>query len=121
MAAWFTRTLAVLIFAGGLAAAAAQDAVPSDLPKLDLSTAQKQTIYQSVSSQKDKAGAAPDTFRAAVGASVPDSVNLQPMPKTIVDLIPQTKDFSVGGVSKQVLIVEPRGRRVIEVITESGG
>jgi hypothetical protein len=48
-------------------------------------------------------------------------VTLEPMPKTVVQLIPQTQDFQVGLVSNQVLIVEPKGRRVVDVLTQSGG
>jgi hypothetical protein len=102
-----------------MAVAAAQDSPPSDLPNLHLSTEQKQTIYQSVTTQKETRSVAPDTFRAALGANVPDSVKLEPLPKTIVELIPQTKDYRYGLVANQVLIVEPNNRRVVEVITGS--
>lgn len=121
MASVFSRFLLAFVFAFGIAAAAAQDSPPSDLPNLHLNDAQKQTIYQSITNQQDKTSSAPDTFRAAPGANVPDSVKLSPMPKTIVDLAPQTKDFQVGLVANQVLIVEPKGRRIVEVITQSRG
>jgi Protein of unknown function (DUF1236) len=123
MAPWLRNSLIVLVFAGGIAASAiAQDSPPADLPHLNLSAAQKQTIYQSVIKQKDtRKGTAPDTFRAAPGANVPDTVPLEPMPKTIVQLIPQTETYRIGLVSNQVLIVEPKGRRVVEVITQAGG
>lgn len=122
MASLIRNSLFALIFAGGIAAAMAQDSPPADLPHLDLSTAQKQTIYQSVTNQKDtKKGTVPDTFRAAPGANVPDTVPLEPMPKTIVQLMPQTQDYLIGLVANQVLIVESKGRRVVEVITQAGG
>ena len=121
MVSWYTRIVIALVFAGGMAVAAAQDSPPSDLPNLHLSTEQKQTIYQSVTSQKGEKGAAPDTFRAALGANVPDSVKLEPMPKTIVDLMPQTKDYRYGLVDNQVLLVEPHTRRVVEAINQTGG
>jgi Protein of unknown function (DUF1236) len=104
-----------------IAVALAQDAPPRDLPHLTLTPAQRQTIHQSIVNQQDKKSTAPDTFRAAVGANVPDTVKLEPMPKTIVELIPQTSGFEYGLVSNQVLIVEPRSRRVVEVIVDSGG
>lgn len=121
MPSWFSRTGFAAMFVGAAFAALAQDAPPRDLPRLDLTPAQRQTIHQSVLNQQDKKSTAPDTFRAAVGANVPDTVKLEPMPKTIVELIPQTRDFQYGLVSNQVLIVEPRSRRVVEVIAESGG
>ncbi len=119
MASWLRNGLAVLIFACGITVAVAQDAPPADLPNLRLSAEQKQTIYQSLTNQPDaKKNTAPDTFRAAPGANVPNSVTLEPMPKTIVQLIPQTQDYQVAIVSNQVLIVEPKGRRVVEVIRQ---
>jgi Protein of unknown function (DUF1236) len=121
MPSWFTRVGCAVLFAGAAFTALAQDSPPRDLPRLDLTPAQKQTIHQSVLNRQDKKSTAPDTFRAAVGANVPDTVKLEPMPKTIVELIPQTKDFEYGLVSNQVLIVEPQSRRVVEIIVEAGG
>jgi Protein of unknown function (DUF1236) len=121
MGPWLGRSLIALVFACGMTIAAAQDSPPANTPDLHLTQAQKQTIYQSVTSQKDKTSSAPDTFRAAVGANVPDSVKLAPMPKTIVDLMPQIKDFEFGLVANQVLIVDPKSRRVVEVINGSNG
>jgi hypothetical protein len=118
---FWSRSALVVVFAGAVMTALAQDAPPPDLPRLDLTPAQRQTIHQSIVNQQDKKSTAPDTFRAAVGANVPDTVKLEPMPKTIVELMPQTKDFRYGLVSNQVLIVEPRSRRVVEVIAGSGG
>jgi hypothetical protein len=119
MTRWFIGCITVLAFAFGLAGAAAQDQPPLDLPKLELTAAQKQTIYQSVTNQPDaKKSTVPDTFRAAPGANVPASVTLTPMPKTIVQLIPRSEDFQVALVSNQVLIVQPKGRRIVEVIRE---
>lgn len=121
MGSWLGRGLIALVFACGMTIAAAQDSPPANTPDLHLTSAQKQTIYQSVANQQDKKSSAPDTFRAAVGANVPDSVKLSPMPKTIVDLMPQTKDYEFGLVANQVLIVDPKSRRVVEVINQSNG
>jgi hypothetical protein len=121
MGPWLGRILIALVFACGIAMASAQDSPPANTPDLHLTAAQKQTIYQSITNQQDKKSSAPDTFRAAVGADVPDTVKLAPMPKTIVDLVPQTKDFAFGLVANQVLIVDPKSRRVVEVITEGSG
>lgn len=121
MASWISRVCFALVFVGGIAVAAAQDSPPAGLPNLHLSPEQRQTIYQSVSSKPAEKSAAPDTFRAAIGANVPDTVKLAPMPKAVVDLIPQTKDFQTAYIANQVLIVEPNSRRVVEVITQTNG
>src|SRR6266705_6502988 len=104
MKTWFARGLTAFAFVAGFAIAAAQDAPPPDLPELKLNADQKQTIYQSITNQQDKKSTAPEGFRAAVGANVPDSVKLTPMPKTIIELMPETKDYEVGLVANQVLI-----------------
>jgi hypothetical protein len=88
---------------------------PAALPDLKLTSAQKQTIYSSISNQKQKE-TAPPTFRAAVGAVVPSSVELQPLPKTLVDLIPELKDYEYAMVTNQVLLVHPKNKQVVDII-----
>lgn len=110
-----------LVLCGTVGPVAAQDtnvaANPATAPDLKLSPDQKHTIYLSISNQQQKE-TAPLDFRAAVGAAVPASVNLQPLPKTIVDLIPQTKDYQYAMVANQVLLVEPKSKQVVEVIND---
>ena len=112
-----------LVLLGGPAPAVAQDAPthpgaeanPAGVPNLKLTAAQKQTIYSSISNQKQKE-TAPPTFQAAVGAVVPGSVELQRLPKTIVDLIPELKDYEYAMVANQVLLVDPKSKQVVEII-----
>ncbi len=108
-----------------LAMASAQDVKQDNNPAansiptadLKLSADQKHTIYQSINNQKQKE-TAPLDFRAAVGAVVPSSVELQPLPKTIVDLMPQIKDYQFAMVANQVLLVEPKSKQVVEIIND---
>jgi hypothetical protein len=95
--------------------ATATDA-PRDVPSLELSQAQREAIHQSISNRQAKKDTAPEGFRAAVGARVPDSIQLEPLPKTVVELVPKTADYEYAFVANQVLIVEPRSRTVVEVI-----
>jgi len=94
----------------------AQDAAAA--PALELSTAQRQTIFQSVS-RTQKNNAAPTGFRVSVGARVPDSIELQPVSGTVAALVPQTARYSVAMVEKQVMFVDPSTRQVVAVVTES--
>ena len=115
-------TIALLLL-GGAGPAVAQDppahpgaeANPAGVPNLNLTAAQKQTIYSSISSQKQKE-TAPPSFHVAVGAVVPGSVELQALPKTIVDLIPDLKDYQYAMVANQVLLVDPKNKQVVEII-----
>jgi uncharacterized protein DUF1236 len=105
-----------------LAAASAHAQTPAldsgNAPALDLSVQQKQTIYQSITSTQ-KNDAAPTGFRAAVGAAVPDSIELKPMPATLAMLIPATKGMEVGMVEKQVVLVDPQSKRIVAVVTQT--
>lgn len=93
----------------------AQDAAAA--PALELSEAQRQTIFQSVSrTQKNKA--APIGFRVSVGAHVPDAIELQPMSDTLAALIPQARNYAVAMVEKQVMFADPKTRQVVAVVTE---
>ncbi len=113
-----------LAAAGMLSAAAQQPSSPKEQdqilrssPDLQLTPEQKQTIYTSISSKPAKE-TAPPTFRAAVGEMVPVSIDLQPLPPTIVDLMPQTKDFQYAMVTNQVLLVDGNTRRIVDIITQ---
>ena len=115
-------TVALLLLAGGLPAAAQNSTThpgaetnPAAVKDLKLSPAQKQTIYTSISNQKQKE-TAPPTFLATIGAVVPTSIELQPLPKTIVELIPDLRDMEYAMVANQVLLVDPKNKQVIEII-----
>jgi hypothetical protein len=87
-------------------------------PKLSLTAEQKQTIYQSVSATQ-KNSPAPNGFRVAVGAHVPDGIELKPMPPTIVTLIPAVKNADVAMIEKQVVVVDPESKTIMDVLTHS--
>jgi hypothetical protein len=114
-----TRSIAVLVMLMFVGSSAAQTpATDSGAgPALELSAAQKQAIYQSVSGTQ-KNNPAPTGFRAAVGAEVPDAIPLEPMSATIAALIPKTADYEVAMVEKQVVLVDPRSRRVVAVVAQ---
>jgi hypothetical protein len=93
-----------------------QDAILRNSPDLGLTPEQKQTIYTSISSKPVKE-TAPPTFLAAVGRTVPVSIGLQPLPPTIVELMPQTKEFQYAMVTNQVLLVDAGSRRIVDIIS----
>jgi len=87
-------------------------------PRLDLTDAQKQTILISVINQNFK-NEAPPNFQPVVGTIVPETVELEEMPKTIVVLAPTTEPFRLARVVNQVVIVDPQTRRVVDVISST--
>ena len=104
-------------------AAPAQDVAPAqdnvrDLPRIELTDAQKQTILISVTNQNFK-NEAPPNFQPVVGAIVPPNIDLVEMPTTIVGLAPEVAPFRLARVINQVIIVDPQTRRVVEVIAKN--
>jgi Protein of unknown function (DUF1236) len=97
----------------------AQTPVPdsASAPPFELSAAQKQTIYQSIS-KTQKNNAAPIGFRPAIGATVPEAVMLAPVPATIAELMPQTKGFEATMVEGEVMLVDPKSKQIVLVIAQ---
>ena len=116
--------VALLLLAGAASPVSAQqqetthpgtEVNPAKVPDLHLTAAQKQTIYSSISNQKQKE-TAPATFQPQVGAVVPGSIELQQLPKTLVDLVPELKNYEYAMVTNQVLLVDPKSKQVVEII-----
>jgi hypothetical protein len=84
---------------------------------IELTPAERLAIYQSIT-QTHKNNAAPIGFRATVGARVPDTVELRPLSETLANLVPRARDFSIGMVEKEVILVDPATRQVVSVVTQ---
>jgi hypothetical protein len=108
----------VLAFAcfGSFTVAVAQFEPIVEVPEpLRLSAAQKSLILQAV--REDAAVAEPARkLRASVGAQLPDSIPLYPLPDALVFEMPEFEEYRYAVARKQVLIVEPVTMRVVEVI-----
>ena len=108
------------LFLVQVTAAPAQSVNPgqdtANLPRLELSEGQKNTIFISVTNQNFK-NETPPNFQPRIGATVPEGVALENMPKTIVELAPATEPFRLARIVNQVVIVDPESRRVVEVIS----
>jgi hypothetical protein len=82
--------------------------------KLELTSAQRNAIYQQVSKNKSKV--APSRFPAAVGAEVPPMIELYALPDDILATNPVAKLYKYTMVQDQVVIVDPTNMRTIAVI-----
>ena len=114
----------VLLAAPAVAQAPPKEATVGTAPKstaaervLELTPAQRLAIYQSIT-QTQKNNAAPIGFRPTVGAVVPSAVELKPVSDTLVKLVPQASDLSIGMIEKQVILVDPATRQVVAVVTQ---
>ena len=83
-------------------------------PKLELTPAQRNAIYQEV--HKDNSKVAPSRFAAHVGADVPPMIELYTLPDDILATNPETKLYKFTKVDDQVVLVDPVKMRVIAVI-----
>lgn len=59
-------------------------------------------------------------FSVSVGTAVPRSVSLHRVPTSIVSIMPQYRDYNYFLVRNQVVIVEPRTHKIVDVIERSG-
>lgn len=57
----------------------------------------------------------------SVGASVPDRVDLRPLPPSIVEVVPQFRGYEYVVVRDEIVIVQPRTKKVVYVVHRSGG
>ena len=104
---------------GGVEGAAAQSNAIDEAvnargvaPMLELTPAQRSAIYQEV--HKDTSKVAPSRFATHVGADVPPTIELHPLPDDIQANSPETKFYKFTGVDD--VLVDPTKMRVIAVI-----
>ncbi|RXT43002.1 hypothetical protein B6S44_29015 [Bosea sp. Tri-44] len=57
----------------------------------------------------------------SVGAELPSRVQLQPLPSEIAAVRPQYRDYRYTVSEREIVIVDPRNRRIVEVIDRRGG
>ncbi len=95
------------------AAPAQTPAVPVQ-PKINLSLEQRHTIKELV---KDlNVSPAPPDVETTVGATVPATIKLSPMPPAVAEKVPQIKShlfFVEGG---KVVIVDPKENKIVDAI-----
>jgi Protein of unknown function (DUF1236) len=110
------RRLVLVAAVGVLPAMGAAQTSDQATRGLELSPAQREAIYQSVS-KTQKNNAAPIGFRPAVGSVVPKGIDLAPLPDTLGEMIPAARGYQVAMVEKQILLVDPRSKVVMALMT----
>jgi hypothetical protein len=98
-------------FLGSVAVAAAAE--------LNLTAQQKLTIAQGV--QTEQAQRAPAGFLPKVGAPVPQSLTMHQLPSSVATAVPAAKGLEFTKLdSNEVLLIDPKDRKVAEIISSSG-
>ena len=87
----------------------------AETPIIILTQEQRDTIYQSVRSDRSSPPA-PQGTQVALGIQVPSNVHLSPMPATAARLVPEARGMQVTLVDKRVIVVEPGSRKIIAII-----
>ncbi|GAC1328238.1 MAG: DUF1236 domain-containing protein [Beijerinckiaceae bacterium] len=59
-------------------------------------------------------------FSVSVGASVPETVRFRPLPEDIVAIVPQYRGYNFVIVHDEVVIIEPRTRKIVTVLHQGG-
>ncbi len=67
------------------------------------------------------ATATPQNVNVSIGAALPGNVRLMPLPTTVVDLVPEYRDYDYVLVNDEIVIVQPSTRHVVEIINTGGG
>lgn len=87
--------------------------------QLNLTSAQKQTIFQSVAGERGQT--APAGFQARVGEKVPQSLSMHQLPSSAASQVSAAKDYEYAKLANnEVLLINPKDRQVAEIIMPSG-
>jgi hypothetical protein len=87
--------------------------------QLNLSSAQKQTIFQSVASEKGQT--TPSGFQARLGEKVPQSLSMHQLPGSVTSQVSAAKEYEYAKLqNNEVLLINPKDRQVAEIIMPSG-
>ena len=82
---------------------------------LRLTGAQESAVYLSLTQRKTKPSE-PAGFTAAVGAVVPASIKLRPMPGSAVRQVPEVRAYTYAILPDQILIVDPVAKTIVDII-----
>ena len=85
--------------------------------KANLTAAQKQVIWQNLSSVKTRANE-PKQFTPQIGATIPNEVSIQPLPDEITNDAPSLKGYHYTMLQKEVVIVHPTSKKIVDLIRE---
>ncbi len=60
-------------------------------------------------------------MRVNVGMPLPGEVDIEPLPPSIVEIMPEYRGYDYVYADDEVVIIDPSSRRVVEMISEGGG
>ncbi len=60
-------------------------------------------------------------FSVSVGVNVPSTVSVRQLPASIVEIVPEYRGYDYVVVRDEIVIVEPRTRKIVTVVHRGGG
>jgi hypothetical protein len=104
-----TREIVTILPAGG----EGRGRVPAHHARLD--RIQERVVYKDVI---QGARPIPRTMHVTVGERIPTDVELMPLPQMVVSNMPDIRDYRYFVVNRDVVLVDPETREIIEIIRE---
>ena len=82
-------------------------------PKLNLTLEQRHTIRELIKDVKPQSSG---EVHAGVGDTIPENVDLQPMPSQVAEKVPQVRSHRFFIADEQIVIVDPKDKKVADII-----
>jgi hypothetical protein len=120
-----TMTLAVAFLLSGIVAASAagmsQSSSNSTIARaasdtLSLTGTERKTAWSDLRKESATQNE-PRSFNVTVGAVVPTTLNIEPVPTNVADVIPALRPSDFAIVRGKLLIVNPAEKKIVDVIT----
>jgi hypothetical protein len=130
MKASFCCAAAILALVGATAASAQTTIIERDSPaviardspaivtreRVELTPAQRTTIYRTVTRERRRV--APADVDVRVGARVPRNAELVEIPPAVVEEVPAVRRYRTMVVNNEVVLVDPATSEVVEIIRQ---
>ena len=84
--------------------------------RLNLTSAQRQEIWQNISKQAAKNPSCRIYGKGRVFG--PSTVKLQPLPSSLSSQVPAVKPYEYAMLQSQLLIVDPSSKKIVDIITQ---
>jgi Protein of unknown function (DUF1236) len=117
-----SMALAAAGLLSGIAAASAAGMLPSSSHStmgraasdtLRLTSSERKTAWNNLRGQ---VAAQPRSFNLTVGASVPTTLKIEPVPTKVAEAIPALRPYDFAMVRGTLVIVNPADKKIVEVI-----
>ncbi|MGO4387833.1 DUF1236 domain-containing protein [Microvirga sp. 2YAF29] len=61
------------------------------------------------------------SFNVSVGTTITEDIRLAPLPTEVVRIVPQYRGYQYIVVREEIVIIEPKTKKIVEVIHKTGG